>query len=157
MKKKIVATIVVVVVLVAVGVFLGKKKYDAMLTATSQGLSLGKAYGEMIAQSDCILGLKIKYASCNTTECELSANGYITGCMETAEKDDFCSNVPRIQDTDLALGWASKACTEYGLGSNRCPKYIYKFVKVCTEQAEGRTLSNKELFESGFEKGLKQR
>jgi len=157
MKKKIVVTIVVVVVLVAVGVFLGKQKYDSILTATSQGLSLGKAYGEMISQSNCILGLKIKYASCSTTECELSANGYIAGCMETAEKDDFCSNVPRIQNTDHALGWASKTCTEYGLGSDRCPKYIHKFVKVCSEQAEGRTLSNKELFDSGFEKGLKQK
>lgn len=157
MKKAVVVTIVVVVVLVAVGVFVGKRKYDSVLAATSQGLSLGKAYGKMISQSNCILGLKIKYASCSTTECELSANGYIAGCMETAEKDDFCTNVPHIQNTDQALSWASKTCSEYGLGTDKCPKYIHKYVSVCTAQAEGRTLSKKELFESGFEKGPKQK
>lgn len=156
MKKAVVVTIVVVVVLVAVGVFLGKKKYDSMLAVTSQGLSFGKAYGKMAAQSDCILGLKIVHASCSTTECELSANGYIAGCMETAEKDNFCTNVPNIQHTDQALNWASKTCSEYGLGG-KCLKYIHKFINVCTEQAEGRTLSKKELFEKGFEKGLKQK
>ncbi len=157
MKKVVVVSIVVVVVLLAGGVYLGKRKYDSMLTATSQGLSLGKTYGKMITQSNCTLGLKIKYASCGTTECELSANGYIAGCMETAEKDDFCSNVPHIQSTNQALSWASKTCLEYGLGMGRCLKYIHKYVSVCTAQAEGRTLSNKELFESGFEKGLKQK
>ena len=154
--KKAVVISTVVIVLIAAGGFLGKSKYDSILTATSQGLSFGKAYGKMVTQSNCILGLKIKYASCTTTECELSANGYIAGCMKTAEKDDFCNNVPRIQNTDQALSWASKTCSENGLVTDRCPKYIHKYVSVCTEQAEGRAISRKEIFESGFKKGLKQ-
>lgn len=70
MKKAVVVTIVVVVVLVAVRVFLGKKKYDSMLAVTSQGLSFGKAYGKMAAQSDCILGLKIVHAHRMRVICE---------------------------------------------------------------------------------------
>lgn len=155
MKKTVV--VIIVVALVAVGVFVGKRKYDSMLAATSEGLIFGKTYGKMISQSNCILGLKIKYASCNTTECELSANGYIAGCMETAEKDDFCTTIPNIQNTDQALSWALKTCSEYGLGTDKCPKYIHKYISLCTAQAEGRTLSKKELFENGFEKGLTQK
>jgi outer membrane murein-binding lipoprotein Lpp len=156
MNNKIIVFAVLVVVLLLGGAYLGKKKYDSMLAATSQGLSLGKAYGKMITQSNCSVGLQIKYASCGTTECELSANGYIVGCMETAEKDDFCSNVPHIKNTNQTLSWASKTCSEYGLGTDRCLKYIHKYVSMCTEQAEGRTLSTKEVFESGVEKGLKK-
>ncbi len=157
MKKVFVITIAVIVVFAAAGVFLGKQKYDAMLAATSQGLSLGSTYGKTVVQSNCILGLKTQYASCSTTECELAASGYIAGCMKTAEKDDFCSNVPHIRDTDPALRWASKTCSEHGLGTDRCLSYIHQYVSVCTEQAEGRTLSNKELFEHGVERGLKQK
>ena len=155
--KKVVVISIVVVALVAVGVFIGKSKYDSMLAATSQGLALGDSFGKMVTQSNCILGLKIKYAACTTTECELSANGYIAGCMEAAEKDGFCNNVPRIQNTDQALNWASKTCSENSLGTDRCLKYIHKFVSVCTGQAEGRKVSEIELLKDGFEKGLKQK
>lgn len=157
MKKKLVISMVVIAGLIAVGGFLAKSKYDAMLTATSQGLNLGNAYGKMVSQSNCMLGLKMKYAECTTTECELSANGYIAGCMETAEKDDFCSTVPRIQNVDQTLSWASKTCAENGLDADRCPKYIHKYVSICTEQAEGRKISQKELFETSYEKGLKKK
>ncbi len=155
--KKLVVISTVLIVLIAVGGFLAKSKYDSMLAATSQGLSLGSEHGKMGFQSHCMIGLKIKYASCATTECELSANGYIVGCMETARKDDFCNNVPRLHDTNRALYWASKTCAENSLDEDRCPKYLHKFVSICTGQAEGRTISRKELFESGLEKGLKPR
>ena len=157
MKKVVIVSIVAVVVLLATGGYLAKRKYDSLLAATSQGISFGQGYGNMIAQSSCTLGLKVKYASCNTAECELSANGYIVGCMGAAKKDDFCASVPNIKNTDQALGWASKTCSENGLGSDKCLKYIHKFVSVCTAQTEGRTLSSKELFESGLEKGLKKK
>lgn len=155
MKKIVVISITmfVVALLLAGGIYLGKQKYESMLKATSQGLSLGKAYGKMISQSNCMLGLKMKYSSCGTTECELSANGYIAGCLGAAEKDAFCSTVPNIQDTDKALSWVAKTCFEYRLGAEKCLKYMHTFVNVCTEQVEGRALSNKEIFESGFKKG----
>lgn len=157
MKKKVVVSIVVVVALLAGGGYLAKWKYDSLLAATSQGLRLGKAYGKLVTQNSCAPGLKMKYASCTTTECELSANGYIAGCMQTAEKDGFCSKVPNIRDTDQALSWASKTCSENGLGADRCLQYIHKFISECTAQTEGKVLSKKELFESGFDKGLRQK
>lgn len=157
MKKAIVVSAVVVVVLLGGGAYFAKDKYDSMLAATSQGLSLGKAYGQLTTQTNCMLGLKMKYAACGTTECELSANGYIAACMETAEKDNFCSSVPRISNTDQAVSWASRTCAENGLGADRCSKYIHKYVAVCTAQAEGRKLSSKEVFENGFQKGLRDR
>lgn len=157
MKKVAGISIAVLVVLLAVGIYAGKQKYDSMLTAASQGLALGKAYGKMISQSSCVLGLKMKYTACGTTECELSANAYIAGCMENAAKDEFCRSVPNIRDTNKALSWAAKTCSKYNPEADKCLKYIHKFVSVCTEQTEGRTLSNKEIFDSGFEKGLKER
>jgi outer membrane murein-binding lipoprotein Lpp len=156
MRKVIVASIVVAVVVLAGATYFAKRKYDSLLAATSQGLTLGKAYGKMTSQSSCILGLKMKYASCNTTDCELSANGYIAGCMEAAQKDGFCTDVPRMKNTDAALSWAAKTCSENGLSTGRCLKYIHRYVSVCTAQTEGRTLSKKEFFDSGVEKG-KQR
>lgn len=93
MKTRTVAAIALVATLAA-GAYWGKQKYDSVLQATSQGLGLGRAYGEMITQSNCMLGLQLKYAQCTTTECELSANGYIAGCMEKATRDNFCDSVP---------------------------------------------------------------
>lgn len=136
--------------------YISKQKYDSLLKATSEGLALGKAYGKMISQSNCMFGLKMKYASCDTTECELSANGYIFGCLENAEKDSFCSSIPNINKTDIAINWVSQTCADNNLGNDRCLKYMHKFVSVCTEQNEMRKLSKGELFESGFKKGLKE-
>ena len=157
MKKIVVLTITGVVILIALGISIGKQKYDSMLTATIQGVTIGKAYGKMVAQSNCMLGLKMQYATCSTTECELSANGYITGCMATAEKDKFCNTVPPIQNTVQTLNWASKTCSEYGLSTDRCEKYIQTYVSICTEQNEGRALSKMEIFENGMEKAIEQK
>jgi hypothetical protein len=154
MKKIIGISIAVLVVLLAGSTYFGKQKYDSMLKAASQGLNFGEAYGKMINQSNCMLGLKVKYSSCSTMECELSANGYIAGCLDTAERDGFCSTVPNIKDTDKAVGWVAETCSEQRLAPEKCLKYMHKFVSVCTAQALGRTLSNTELFESGFKKGL---
>ena len=155
-KKKIVTAIGIFIIIVAAAAYFGKQKYDSMLKATSEGLTLGKAYGKMINQSNCVFGLQMKYSLCGTMECELSANGYIVGCMETAKIDGFCSNVPNIKNTDDALAWVNKACSDYELGEKKCLKYMHKFVSVCTEQAESRTLSTTEHFESGFKKGLRE-
>jgi hypothetical protein len=155
MKKAI--AVVALVALLAAGAYWGKQKYDSVLQATTQGLGLGRAYGEMITQSNCMLGLQLKYAQCTTTECKLSANGYIAGCMEKAARDNFCESVPKAESTDQALNWGSNTCKTFQLGNDRCPKYIQKFVNVCTEQSQGRPLSTKELMENGFNKGLNQR
>ncbi len=156
-KKKIVAlSIVAVVTLLSVVGYMAKQKYDSMLKATSEGLTLGRTHGKMINQSNCILGLKMKYASCTTTECELSANGYISGCIKAAEKDSFCTSVPNIKETDKALSWVSKTCSANRLGSDKCHKYMHKFISACTEQNESRNLSKAEVFENSFKKGLKK-
>jgi hypothetical protein len=153
MKNKSILAFVFVAILLA-GAYLAKQKYDSALQATSEGLRLGQAYGAMISQSNCTLGLRLKYTECTTTDCELSANGYIAGCMEKATRDNFCDSVPAAKNTDLALNWASNTCSTLKLGNDRCPKYIHKFVNVCTEQSQGRPLSTQELMENGFNKGL---
>jgi hypothetical protein len=63
-------SIAVLVVLLAGSTYFGKQKYDSMLKAASQGLNFGEAYGKMINQSNCMLGLKVKYSSCSTMECD---------------------------------------------------------------------------------------
>ena len=103
-----------------------------------------------------MFGLKMKYASCSNVECELSANGYISACMETAEIDEFCNNVPSIKNTDKAKAWVYKTCSKNLINSKKCTKFLHKYVKVCTEQNEFRTISKVELFESGFKKALKR-
>jgi hypothetical protein len=151
-------TVIVCILLILIGggVYFGKQKYDSVLKATSEGLALGKAYGKMVNQGNCILGLQMKYSSCSDTECELSANGYIVGCFETATRDSFCSSVPNIRNTDKAVTWVSNACSEYQVGKEKCLKYMHKIISVCTEQKDNMKLSTKELFESGFEKGLRK-
>lgn len=153
-QKMTVLSILIIISLLATGGYLAKQKYDSLLKATSEGLILGEKYGRMINQGNCMFGLKMKYASCNTTECELSANGYISGCIKAAKKDGFCSAVPNIKDTDGSISWVSKTCTENNLGNEKCLKYMHKFVSACTEQNESRELSKDEIFKSGFKKGL---
>ncbi len=153
-KKKIIISLLIIFILGIV--YALKQKYDSVLKATAEGLVLGETYGKIINQTNCIFGLKMKYANCTTMECELSANGYIKGCIETAEKDDFCNNVPNIKDTKKAIDWVFKTCTENKLNNNKCLKYMHKFVSVCTEQSEKRKLSTGEIFESGFKKGYEK-
>jgi len=113
MKKSVI--LITILALLAAGGYFGKQKYDSILKATSVGLSYGKSFGKMVTQSNCLLGLKAKYYSCSTLECELSATGYIAGCLNTASKDEFCHSVPNIKDTDQALRWVSKTCSEFNL------------------------------------------
>jgi len=61
-----------------------KSKYDSLHRATAQGLIFGKAFGESVNQSQCTTGLRFQYTSCNDLECELSATGFINGCMKMA-------------------------------------------------------------------------
>ncbi|MEE2733518.1 MAG: hypothetical protein VYA55_22040 [Pseudomonadota bacterium] len=154
-KKSIVVILSLAVALIVLAFgYLAKQKYDQLLKSTSEGLALGKAHGKMIHQADCLLGLKMKYAKCSTTDCELSANGYIAGCMQAAKKDDFCSSVPNIKDTKKAISWVSSACSDQNPDGDKCLKYMHKFVSVCTEQNESRKISKGELFKAGFDKGL---
>ena len=156
-KKRIILLSIIIVILIISGVgYFSKKKYDSLLKSTSEGIALGKVYGQTISQSNCMFGLKMKYSSCSTTECELSANGYISACMENAEIDDFCNNVPSIKNTDKASAWADETCSKNLMDSKKCTKFIHKFVKVCTEQNESRAISKAELFKTGFEKGVKK-
>lgn len=134
----------------------GTGKYDSMLHAASQGISFGKAYGESNEQGDCVRGLSVRYSKCETTECELAATGYIAGCMAAARKDGFCGSVPSVKDVDEAMDWVSEACATNGLGGGRCLKYMHKVVRMCTEQVEGRKLTNAEILEGGFRKGFRQ-
>ncbi len=153
MKKIIVGGLVIVFFLGVVGHLL-KTKYDSMLVATSQGMLLGEKFGRKVEQSDCITGLRFKYSVCDTTECELSAGGYIEQCMKTAKKDAFCSNVPRLEKTQESVNWVLNECNKNNLGETKCLKYMHEFVKVCSEQKENRKLSDAELIKSSFDKSL---
>ena len=152
-KKKIIISLLIIFILSIAYVL--KQKYDSALKAATEGLILGETYGKISNQSNCIFGLKMKYANCNTIECELSANAYIQSCIKTAEKDDFCDNVPNIKETQKAIDWVNQTCKENEL-DNKCFKYMHKFVHVCTEQNEKRELSTSEIFESGFKKGYEE-
>jgi hypothetical protein len=76
--------------------------------------------------------------------------------MKTAEKDNFCGEVPNIRDTKASLAWAEETCRKNQLGDSRCLKYMHKFVSFCTEQREKRKLTGAEHFKSGFQKGLQK-
>ena len=155
-KKLIIISITVVLVILAGMALVANQKYNALIKSTSEGLSFGKQYGKMVKQSNCMGGLPMKYASCSSTECELSATGFIVACMEAAEKDSFCSTVPPFNDTDKAMHWVSKGCSSYNLGSGKCLKYMHKFIDICTEQKSGVPISTAERFEGGFKKGVKR-
>lgn len=153
LRSKIVILLALVVAVSLALVYVGNAKYQALLEATTQGLALGKAHGEGIGQSACLRGLRSRYASCDTTECELSANGYIAGCMEKAEPDEFCDAVPNVHDTRQSLSWVGVTCVRAELSLGRCSRYLHKFVAVCTEQVERRKISLSETAEIGFKKG----
>ena len=155
--SRITLVVISLIVMLVAGIgYVSKQKHDSVLKSTSEGLILGNTYGKMIEQSSCIVGLRLKYGSCSATECELSANGYISGCMKTAKQDQFCSSVPNIRDTKNAVSWVSKTCSEYGFAEDRCSKYMHKLISACTEQIESRTIPQSEVFERGFQKGLRR-
>ncbi len=81
MKKMYV--VIFVLVLITIVLFMGYRNYQVLLISTERGLAIGKSYGKLVRQSDCLEPLKIQYKGCNKTACELSANGFIVGCMET--------------------------------------------------------------------------
>ena len=155
MNKKnvmVVSLITIVIITVTAGYF-SKNRYDSLLKSTSEGLVLGKIYGKSISQNNCMMGIRMKYSSCNETACELSANGYIYGCMNAAKKDEFCNGVPGIAETKRTLNWAQKTCSEINAKGSKCIKYIQKFVILCTEQNENRKVSTAEAFKEGLKKG----
>ena len=136
------------------GYYVYNQKYESLLKATKRGLTTGKAYGKLVAQSECTQGLIIQYGKCKATECELSANAFIVGCMETATGDKMCENLPTTRETKKSLAWAENTCNSLRLGKTRCEKYIHKFISYCTEHTEKRKRSSAEIARDGFNKGL---
>lgn len=150
--------IVIVVIIVMITLGKGtKQKYESVHNSTVEGLKLGKTYGQTISQSGCIDGLQFKYATCDSLECILSANGYIKGCMKSAKIDNFCDLVPTIDQTNESIDWVSKECVKNGLDKGKCPKYMRSFISTCTEQKENRKISTGEHFTSGFSNGFNKK
>lgn len=148
--------IATVIVMITLGKGM-KQKYESVHNSTAQGLTLGKTYGKTINQSECIVGLKLKYSTCDSLNCEFSANGYIVGCMETAKKDDFCTTVPNIDETSKSIDWIAQECDKNGLGKGKCLRYMQSFIDACTEQKQNRKISTSEHFTSGFSKGFNRK
>lgn len=159
MKKKGISISVFMVFLIglASGGYWYKQQYNKLLESASKGLALGQNYGKMINQSSCMMGIRMKYASCETTECELSANGYITGCMREAKKDQFCVDLPSVNETKKSLAWVKRTCSDNKFGGSKCSKYMHKFVSLCTEQVQNRKRTVMDNFKEGFKKGIEEK
>lgn len=157
MKRK---GVLIFVVLLAMSMLAGaywyKDQEEKLIVAVEKGLTLGKAYGKIVSQKSCLDGLRMQYRKCNTTECELSANGFIVGCMNTAQSDEFCRQVPRSKETEKTLLWVQSTCSDYDLSNTKCDRYLHKLVRVCTEQIEQRRLSKTEIMNDAFNRGLKK-
>lgn len=134
--------------------YYSKQKYDRLLESTSQGLALGKKFGMSVDQSACMFGLKLGYSSCETVECELSANGYIAGCLKTAKTDGVCNGLPKSEEITRAKEWVSTTCLKNNLGTGKCLRYMYKYISVC-EEIEGNKSSLLKTLETSFKRELK--
>lgn len=154
MKTSVKVTLIVIVsfVLIAIsgGVYWYKYEYSKLVQATKNGIILGTVYGRTVKQSNCVTSLKLQYSKCDTFKCEFSATGFITGCMKTAEKDNFCSEIPKTNQTRKVIDWTENTCEENNLGNTKCHRYMQKFVSLCTEQVENRKKSLTEHFTDGF-------
>lgn len=148
--------IVVIIVMITLGRGM-KQKYKSVYNSTAQGLTLGQTYGKAINQSECMTGLKLKYSTCDSLDCEFSANGYIMGCMKTAKKDNFCDTVPNVKDTSESIEWVSQECYKNNLGKGKCLRYMQSFINACTEQKENRIISTSEHFTNGFSNGFNRK
>jgi len=114
-----------------------QQKQEERLDAKMKGMAFGKLYGRMIKQSACVPALRVKHAQCKDSNCELSAQGYISECLRTAEPDNFCGSVPAPQDREAALAWADRTCNSLRMVNTKCTSYIQKAVSVCYEQNIG--------------------
>lgn len=135
---------------------LGTRRYDHLLAATERGWALGEVDARSRPQGDCIPQLAVRYPSCDSTECELSANGYIGACMKVARPDGFCAQVPTIRRPDAALAWVAQTCRDHALGHDRCLDYMHVFVRLCTEQITGRKLTQQEILQYGYQRGRRR-
>lgn len=154
-RKKIVIVLVLIGI-VGLGYVLFKKKEQELLNATVKGISLGRSYGGSVKQSECTRGLKLQHAACADTACELSAHGFISECLLTAENDNFCQSVPSIKDPTAARAWADKTCGELQMSNTKCEAYIHKVLSVCHEQNTGKKRGAGELMQDGFNKGYEE-
>lgn len=141
---------------IGTGYFLYNKKEQALLAATMQGLDLGERYGQLVKQGACMQGLQLQHAQCADSACELSAHGFISGCLRTAERDNFCPGVPSPKDSKAALGWADQSCGELQMAGTRCDNFIHKVLAVCYQQNTGKKRGASELIQDGFNRGYEK-
>jgi len=141
---------------VGIGYYHYQKTEQELLSAALHGLRLGERYGQSIKQGECLPGLKLDHARCVDNACELSAHGFISECLRTAERDQFCPGVPSPRDSKAALGWADKTCGELQLAGTRCNNYIHKALAVCYEQNTGKKRGASELIQDGFNRGYEK-
>lgn len=154
-RKKIVIALVLIGA-VGLGYLLFKKKEHELFKATTQGMDLGRGYGATVKQRECMSGLKPRHAECTDTACELSAHGFISECLGTAENDNFCQSVPSVKDSAAARAWADKTCGELQMANTKCESYIHKVLSVCYEQNTGKKRGAGELIQDGFNKGYEE-
>lgn len=154
-RKNLVIALVLIGV-VGIGYFLFKKKEQELLNATMKGMDLGARFGQIVPQGQCLSGLKMAYSSCKDTACELSAHGFISKCLETAEKDNFCPSLPSPKDSSAALAWAGKTCSELQRSGTKCGDYIHKVLSVCHEQTTGKKRTTEEMMQDGFNRGYEK-
>lgn len=157
-KKQVVISIVAVAlaVIATVGILM-KQQYDGMLAATSMGLHHGESFGKLVPQSQCLDGVRLQFTACRSTLCELQARGFISGCMASAERDEFCSAVPLLGDSGATSAWIAQTCAMSGASAaSRCSKYSRAFITACTEQKTGVPVTSGETFGAAFEEGFKR-
>ncbi|RDH44767.1 hypothetical protein [Zooshikella ganghwensis] len=138
------------------GYYWYKNEKEKMFKATLEGLRVGKSFGIMVNQSSCLPALKEYYPKCSDLECQLSAVGFISGCMEASTKDSFCENVPLASSTKEALTWTKESCSKYQLGGKLCTRYVNKFISICTEQKTGIKRTKEEIFLDGVKRGVEE-
>lgn len=127
-KNLILVSAIIVVGIIAVVLH---QIYKSYVDSTAEAIGLGKTYGEMVSQADCITGLTLKYATCSRYRCGLAANGFINGCMETAKTDSFCEKVPYAEDSPESRLWIETACSDNNMDAEMCPKFMQAFITAC--------------------------
>jgi hypothetical protein len=138
------------------GIYSYKQKEQALVDATMKGLDLGERYGQLVKQGACLPGLRLQHAQCSDHACELSAHGFISGCMRTAARDQFCLGVPSPKESKAALGWSDATCAQLQMAGTRCENFIHKVLAVCYEQNTGKKRGASELIQDGFNRGYEK-
>ena len=131
--------LVMLIALVATGVYFVRKYGPAIVESGKQVMEEGEAFGRQSDNEGCLLeGISRHKTADGFTEL-IKANLFLRACLDASRPTpNFCDGVPGRTEFIKSAQWQIEQCKNYGLSTDRQCQQIFQQVQQFCESPRAR-------------------